>query len=226
MKTALFTPLYLDGNDLLGNSRVLRNIRYVEYYESLKKRGYLNFDQLVMCDNGSHESNLKKFMDGIEPYHQGNVSVHCFSDHIARGAGYSYGYAWRALHFMRRLIGTGFDKIVTIDSDGFILSERLATYVNESDVGWEAFWCPKYGFPEAAFHILNRDVFDFFIGFTSTPWQRLNGLIMEKTLPFTKVNKHFVTDRFGETETTQKPEWDYCGQTPLSMKLEFVCGTT
>jgi len=218
MKTALVSCLYLDGNDDQGNNRIDRNIRYVEYYEKIKKD--IGFDDIILGDNCSSAESMRKFKEGIGI--NNSVKIHVFDKHIPRKGIFEYGYAWRMLHYFRELIQDGYEKIITIDSDGYILTKRLANYVNNCNEGWEAFWCAKYNFPEAAFHILNKDQFNFFLGYTSVPWERMNGIgAMELALPFTKVNKDFNTDRYGEDSIIQSPDWDYVGQTPLQMNLTF-----
>ena len=219
MKTCLFSLAYFDGEDDRGSNRLERNIKYVKYYAKLKEE--LGFDEIVLFDNASNEENIKKFIEAVkdEPIQV----VLCGSrEHLARKGGYDYPYCWRGLHFMRDLIVKfQYKKIITIDSDGFVLSKKLSKYVKDASSGWEAFWCQKYNFPEAAFHILNADAMGYFMGYTCTPWERLNGQVMELALPFTKVNKEFVCDRFGEDRAPQSPVMDWYGQCPVDMELTY-----
>lgn len=216
MKTCLYTLSYLDGLSPCGGARLDRNIKYVDYYKKIKEE--LGFDHFVFADNASSLENVYKFKNSIGLT---DTVFHRFQEHLPRGAAYSYPYCWRGLNFIRLLIEDGYEKIIYIDSDGFILNSNLSEYVNQCDSGWEAFWCQKYQFPESAFHILNKDAFGIFDEYTKYGWKQLNGKMMETSLPFTLVNRDFNTDRFGENRTPQNDKMDFYGQCPVDMNMKY-----
>ena len=214
IKTALYSLSYLDGFDASGSSRFDRQIKYVKFYESIKEE--LGFDRIEFYDNGSSMDYVKQFLK--------EINCNSFireTFHLQRGLNYDYPYCWRGLHHIRRLILEGYDKIICIDSDTFVLTKRLANYIKNSNSGWEAFWSPKYQWPTSEFHILNKDKFEFFMGYTSTPWERMNGQCQERALPFSKITKSFIGDRYGEMRIPQQPEHDYYGQCAVETIMEF-----
>lgn len=216
-KVALHSLCWLDGADAYGGTRLERNIRYVKYYQSIKE--HLGFDDIHLCDNNSDDKNIVQLTkhfpgDGLE--------FHRNQPHLPRTSMLDYPYCWRGLYNIRKLIGRGYTKILMIDSDYFILSGRLAKFLKDLDTGWSALYCPKHGFPEAACQILCEDAFPLFMDYTSIPWEQHNGQLMEKALPFTKVHKYFIADRFGEDFTPQALGMDAYGQAATFTKLEFI----
>lgn len=217
MRACLYTPMFLDGVDDQGNSRLDRNIRYVKYYSAIQSE--IGFDDIIFADNASSYDSMRAFKDAVGLKYP--VQIHKFHQHLARGGTFNMPYVWRALHHIRDLIAEGYQKIICIDSDAFVLTKKLANHIRDTNTGWEALWCAKYGFPEAACHWISEDQFSFFLGYTSVPWERMNNLVMENSLPFTKVNKDFVSDRFGENFCEQTEIMDFYGQSNLKTKLEF-----
>lgn len=217
MKSILTAPMYLDGLDGMGYSRLERNIKYVLYYRKLKAE--LNFENFVFIDNASSQENIDLFMSAVG----GNdVRIIHFDKHYPRGNHLDYLYCWRALNEINTLIDEGNEKILFIDTDFFILSKRLAKYIHDLDSGWNTLWCPKHNFPESSVQILCKDAYPIFKAFSSVPYYTHNGNTMETYLPFTNVNKSFIVDRYGEiVDNEQNPEYDGYGQANLKTKLLF-----
>lgn len=214
MKTVLVTPCFLEGKDALGNDRLARNQRYLDYYEQCP----LGIDQIALLDNASSNEQIKK----LRTFPQ--VGLMRFDERLERGPGpFDYPYCWRALWAYRELINFGVKKIITIDSDGFVLSNRMAKYIRECNTGWVSFHCESLNRPESSIHVLNVDTFSVYHSFTlGASWQSMVGLMMEQELPFTHVETQFRCSRFGEHGApAQDSTMDYYGQTPLTMPLEF-----
>ena len=214
-KTALVTLSYLDGYDHNWNPRLARNIKYLNWYLPLKDE--LGFDSVVFIDNGS----LPEHISALQMVGGADVQMIRFMDHLPRGNGYDYPYCWRGLYAYNKLINAGYTKLICVDSDYYILKESLTDYVKSLTSGWEAFYCPKYDFPEAAFHVLCQDAFPVFESFISVPWESRNGTLMERALPFTHVNKRFNCDRYGEIDAPQTPDMDAYGQCRNARELVF-----
>lgn len=206
MKTILYSGCYLDGKDGLNNSRLQRNIRYVDYYYSIKN--IIGFDDIFMLDNGSSYLKMTDFLGSINMEYFKIKSV----ENIGEGEANQYPYCWRALYYIKNLIEEGYEKIVVIDSDGFVVSKKLADYINNLSSGWNSFWCKRWDFPEASIHVLCKDAFNMFFNFIKIPYQNRVGSIMEITLPFTHIEEQFNCDRFGETNDPFTNDIDYYGQ--------------
>lgn len=214
MKTCLYTACYLDGEDDSGSSRFERNLRYLNYYRPLKE--VLGFQDFWFCDNAS-----TRFSEFIRVANGPDLNVYRYGQHLPRGGKTKMPYAWRAFHFLNQLIEKGYEKIICIDSDGFILTKRLADYVRGFNTGWTAFFDEVHKFPTAEFHILNKDSFDRVLGFNAVPWTLKDGMLMEHTLPFKEINKDFKVGRFGEWKWKQDDSTDFYGQASLDIELEF-----
>lgn len=218
MKTALVTPCFLEGKDLLGNDRLIRNRRYLEYYARIEKE--IGFDQIFLFDNASTEDSIQKLGSSTIA---ANIDLLRFRERLERGPGpHDYPYCWRALYAIREIINLGFEKIISIDSDGFVLTKRLAEFIRKSDNGWVSFWCENGKHPESSLHILNRNAFPIFQNYTRTPWEDRVGVMMETDLPFTDVRQEFRCGRFGEIGAPpQDISMDYYGQALLKTPLQF-----
>ncbi len=214
MKTALFAPLFLNGLDLSGSNRYRRNIRWLEWYKSIK--GRIGFDDIWMCDNGSHPPLLSEL---IKEHQDINIIryPHLERTDIPNG----YGYCWRALWAIRALVGLGYDKIITADSDSFVVSGKLADFIKGCDTGWQSFMSKKYSFPTAELHILTRNAFPIFLKYTEGYFSSKIGVLMETNLPFTKIHTEFDCDRYGEDRQEQLPKMDGYFQAPTDLPLIF-----
>lgn len=216
MRTALFTPCYLDGNDDRGNERLERNIKYLRYYRDL--RDDLGFRRIFFSDNASPDR-LKAELRAQGPSTARFID---FKDHLTRGPGpLDYPYCWRALYSIGVLIAMGYQKIIVCDSDGFILSPRLAHYIKDLESGWTTFVCQKYQFPEASLQVLCEDAFPIFQEYTAKPWQWRVGELMERSIPFTHVEESFNCSRFGEARVPFHKSIDWYGQCPNDITPAF-----
>ncbi len=214
MKTALFTFTYLHGMD--GQvSRLERAKKFLKYYTPLANR--LGFDDIIISDNGGSQEQLHEVI-ALSP----TIRFIC-NPLMFRGEHWDYLPCWRQQYDVQCAIDLGYDKIIILDDDAYLLSDRVLTYVKQLKTGWTSFYCPKHNFPEAAISVLCRDAFSRFEAFTSIPYTHWNGKApMELLMPYTHVEKDFNIDRFGEDNLPQMPDMDgYC-QCPggLILKVE------
>lgn len=239
MKTCLFSACYLDGKDDRGSSRFFRTQKYLEYYWPL--RDELGFQNIVLYDNASALPALIHLIESSPPLTVLNsppcerLPISVFSDeyHLAKYSTfhdgdprrqYDYPYCWRALWFVRELLSTyGFDKVICIDTDGFVLSPRLAHAIRDNhENAWSSLWCPKYDFPETAVQIIGPK-HEMFMDVTKTDWRNWNGLKMEDALPVT-ILEGFNSDRYGEDRKLVTPDIDFYGQAPYDMEMKYRWG--
>lgn len=217
MKTVLFTACYLDGTYQGPNSRLERNIRYINYYRKLKAE--LGFDKFFMVDNGSSKENIDAFFKTIGPS-EDIMWLH-YPKHYPRGSTYDYPYLWRALWALKKPIREGYEKILSIDSDCYVLSNSLANHLKTNNMGWYALWSNKYDFAETACFVLNKDAFKSYFEYTKGDWMNKNLECMEKAIPFDYTLKNFNACRYGEHNLPQTIEMDYYGQASLDIPLTF-----
>jgi hypothetical protein len=109
-----------------------------------------------------------------------------------------------------------YEKIIHIEADAFLISNRLFDYINSLKTGWTALWANKYCFPESCIQIICKDQFKKFRDFASCGSKELSKMgLAEKIIPFTNIERRFLGDRYGENMNTQLKGLDYFCQTKL-----------
>ena len=223
MRTAMFTPCFLEGEDALGNNRLSRNVRYIDWYSKIQHD--IGIDSMHFSDNNSHYSLIESLQQSANSLTNIPVFIHTNAKRLKGSQGWEfYPYCWRALYLGRALIESGkYDKLVFCDSDALVISRRLSLFVKDLSSGWIAFTERRYTFPTAEFHVLCRDEFDLFMEFTSVPYITYSGRIMERTLPFTEVitSSRFHAQRTGEYRLPQYPGQDLYCQAQLTIPLIY-----
>ncbi|MGY4829698.1 hypothetical protein ACVNIS_14080 [Sphaerotilaceae bacterium SBD11-9] len=123
-----------------------------------------------------------------------------FNQHLGRLAHDQMHGWWRSFLYslvVARAIGA--NKIVHIESDAYILSQRLLDYVTGMKSGWAALWTERFRMPETAIQVICEDQFEKLEAFRQRKQHELDGLMAEKILPFSDVNRSFIGDRYSET---------------------------
>lgn len=126
-------------------------------------------------------------------------SIIRFSDRLGRSSLLSYPGWWRSfLHSVELACSIGATKIIHVESDAYILSNRMREYINSIDAGWTTFWATSYNFPETAIQVICADQFDAMANFKEKTPESLEGKFAEDLLPFTCVNREMIGDRYSE----------------------------
>jgi hypothetical protein len=97
-------------------------------------------------------------------------------------------------------------KIVHVESDAYILSNRLREFIDRSSSGWISLWCPRWNFPETAIQVICEDQFERMEQLWNQGWDLCAGRLPEQALPFTGVVKTARGDRYSE----------YCSEIPIT----------
>ncbi|HEY8245223.1 MAG: hypothetical protein ACHQJ7_06160 [Vicinamibacteria bacterium] len=125
--------------------------------------------------------------------------VYRFATHEGRHGLYGHRGWWRSFLFSLTIARTlGFARIVHIESDAFLLTRRIVDRFNALDDGWTAFWFPAYGVPEPALQVIADDQFDAMASFASRSLDDLTQDLAENMLPFTRIERNFSGNRYGE----------------------------
>ncbi len=214
MKTAVFTNMYLRGNDVSGRPRIHRALKWLEHMTKLQTR--LGFDQIYISDNGGQADEIWTL---LKNYPDVKLIRH---PHLDRGKGHNYLPCWRTTHDYQIAILDGYKKLILIDDDAFILSDKLMNHIYDLKSGWESLYCPRWNIPECGLHVLCADAFNEYYNFVSVSIKERNDSreMIETTLPFTKVNKEFNADRFGELRIPQQPSMDAYFQCPVDIEMK------
>lgn len=93
----------------------------------------------------------------------------------------------------------GCRKIIHIESDAFILTEKAVRYVEALASGWTAFYCPRWNFPESAFQVICEDSFTALEEVRDSSYKEIySQKFLELSLPFTHIEKDIFGNRYGE----------------------------
>ena len=130
---------------------------------------------------------------------------------------------WRSFLFSLTIADAyGFDKIVHVESDAYVLSRPLVDYLNGLASGWTALWCPRYNFPEPALQAIHRDQFPALRAVATRGLDALTQQLAELTLPFTHVERRFAGNRYGEWRSRIPGYADYaCQVKAATMEVRY-----
>ena len=212
MKTLLFCTSYADTPHR-WQSRYRKWLDYVS-------RSAIARDQVLLVDDGSASlpewrglAILRELPDKAPA--DKTVLFH-FADNLGRPALLNYPGWFRsfalAAEYARKF---GFDKIVHIESDSYVYSDRLVRFINGLSSGWTTFWCPSQGFPETCIQVVCADRLEDYLALSHVSYAaELANRAIETLLPFTDVRKDFIGDRYGEIVQWLPEDADYGCQIP------------
>ena len=148
--------------------------------------------------------------------------VYRFATHEGRRGLYGHRGWWRSFLFSLEIArALGFARIVHIESDAFLLTRRIVDRFNELDDGWTAFWFPAYGVPEPALQVIAEDQFDAMAAFATRTLDDLTQDLAENMLPFTRIERNFSGNRYGEMRGRIPGYADYACQVNASLATRY-----
>jgi hypothetical protein len=196
MKSIIFCTSFIKNSKSWEN----RYQRWLDYYDNVP----IDAVKKIMIDDGSPflpPTEIIKTISYNDPLPldgEKNIIIR-FNDNLGRQSMSSYPGWWRSfLHSIEIARALGVDKIIHIESDAYILSPRLANFINETKSGWHVLWTDRYQFPETAIQIICRDQFENFEKFKAECPESGFTDIAERLLPFSSVHKEFKGDRYSE----------------------------
>jgi hypothetical protein len=196
MKSFIFCTSYIKDRDAWAD----RYQKWLNYYEKMP----IVAEKKIMIDDGSPFSPPREEIEAI--HHSDNIAEKSgknllvrFDDNLGRQSLSAYPGWWRSfLHSLEIAEKLGAEKIIHIESDAYILSQRLVDFINRADAGWHVLWAQRYGLPETAIQVICRDQFPAFEQFRNGSNELIGQDIAERLLPFTSVDKRFKGDRYSE----------------------------
>lgn len=208
MKTCLVTTCWLDNEEYLTKTN-----KWIKYYTELDIA-----DTIILLDNASSFENIKNLETG-----KGNVVVQRFTNHIKRESHLSYGYLWRAVRFFEELLKE-YDKVIYMDNDFYILSEKMLNHVVSVENVYESPYCSRHNFPETGLQVITKNNPYYYTFKTSNEakfnnLEQFNGLTMELELPVF-ANRDFIGDRYSEY-TIIPDNADFAAQVRLEDEVTF-----
>ena len=120
-----------------------------------------------------------------------------FSDNLGRWRGHNYpgwyrSYAFAAEYAKRH----GFEKIIHVESDAFLIGDSVPALFNEIEDEWIALWVPFDEMPETAIQVAAGTGLDSYYAVTRQPYSDFVQQVIELVLPFSRVIKSLAGGRF------------------------------
>lgn len=208
MKTILVTTCWLGNQEYIDKTK-----KFINYYSELQGSNIHN-DQILLLDNASPFKSVINMNDFYS-----EALIQRFHNHLPRTSILGYPYLWRAVYFFQELFKE-YDKIVYMDNDFFLTSDKAISLVNNFNSGYMSFYCNKHKFPETGIQVVTKDCkeyWDFVKGLSEEEFiAKYTGKMMETHLPLTHIEKDLIGDRWSEYGIIeQDPKWDWSAQTLL-----------
>ncbi|BAP89599.1 putative uncharacterized protein [Burkholderiales bacterium GJ-E10] len=197
MRTLLFCTSHVRNEQ----SWISRYRRWIDYYAG----GPIQYSRMLLLDDASPFTPDRSEIETVSSEDiagRGDGASHLlvrFPKHLGRQSMSAYPGWWRSFFFSLDVArAMNLQKIVHVESDAFVLSTRLADFLNDVRSGWHTLWLPKYGMPETAVQVICEDQLCRFAQFQRDSTNQINQTIAEHILPFTHVHKEFTGDRYSE----------------------------
>jgi len=182
----------------------------------------LGADQVLLIDDGSpvlpgwtdtRLSSGSTMADAHSLGRPGGVMLHHFTERLGRPANLDFPGWYRSFAF-GAIYGAahGFDRVMHIESDAFLISAAAKSFFRDFADGWAALWCGKYNFPESALQVAAGAGVQAMCDFASLPYDTLAGRDHEHALPLTHVERGLAGDRWGENAEAIPADADYVAQ--------------
>jgi len=233
MNSFLFCTSFV--NSSIPDHRPARYRKWIEYYSRI--RDELGASYIFMLDDASPDlcvdpelSEKISVTEGLPAMPSEKINVISFKDHLGRPTWKEYSGWWRSFTFSIQIARQfAFRKIIHIESDFYVISNRLIRYMATLDAGWTALYCTYGNVPETGIQVIGWDSFHLLDDLNKqaqlSDYRYKSDVIAERLLPLTNVVRDFKGDRFnwpllkgwlsGELDVNGL---DYYGQLPSAIK--------
>lgn len=201
----LFCTSYIrEGVDGAGAKRWQQ---WIHYYK--QKSVLMGIDRIFLIDDASPIDKIDldvTIINASEPLPEelpAGVIMFRFSEHYGRESINVFQGWWRSFTFSVKIAEQySFNKIIHVESDAYILSDKMFNHIHKLNAGWTAFWCPLRRFAESAIQVICADSIPnlepyYNAGHNEWYKYRTADELPEKVLPFTQIEKRFTGDRYG-----------------------------
>src|SRR6185437_13387135 len=141
MRSFLFCTSYIDNQSRDHHSS--RYDKWIDYYSAISDR--LGVKNIFIFDDAGPATTEMESMDidvidvkrGLPSTLRKTVNIFTFRDHLGRTSVDKYPGWWRSFTFSMEIARKyHFNKIVHIESDFYILTDRLISFICRLDKGW------------------------------------------------------------------------------------------
>jgi hypothetical protein len=191
----------------------------------------LHYDQMLLVDDGSpvlpdwHDITIMREENAPSPALMSVVApkvLYHFSENQGRKSllnfpGWHRSFAFGALYAKEH----GFEKVIHLESDAHIVSERLRRHINALTEGWVVLWAGKYNMPELAIQVAAGAAIDDYASFALEPYQNMINKVHEFIPPYTQIEEYFIGDRYGEHLVDIPDNADYASQVQQGRNRDY-----
>ena len=201
-------------------SSILWHARYRTWIDAIKQG--INPDQILIVDDGSpvlpgwsdtRLSSGGRMADARTLGRHGGVMLHHFTERLGRRAVLDFPGWFRSFAFaVEYAIAHGFDRIMHIESDAYLISTKAVSFFRAFDNGWAALWSAQYDMPESALQVAAGEGIAAMADFAARDYATLAGHSHERALPLTSINRSLDGDRLGEAGEPIAAHRDFAAQ--------------
>jgi hypothetical protein len=193
-------------------------LRYRPWLDHARASG-IAYDLLLIIDDASQrlpswiDCPIKNASDGEI---HGREALVTFDTHLGRaGSEDSPGWYRSFAYALSYATKHGFDKVIHVESDAALISQRAIARMNLFAEGWLSLWTPRYNFPEMAIQVIAGTSLGQAQVLFSEDYGWLRGTSHEWAMPFTEVDKSLQGDRYGEAQVAVPLDADFATQIDL-----------
>lgn len=204
--------------------------RYRAWIDAQSRPG-ICWDQLLIVDDGSpvlpewDDVALVREFDAPSPEEvrsDAPVVLYHHEFRLGRTALFDFPGWHRSFAFGARYAKAhGFDKVVHLESDAFLVSRRMRRLVDAHRSGWVIPWSERYKFPEIAIQLVGPDQLDAFAAFAARPYAWMRHRVHEPLFTPTHIERGLVGERYGESADPIPRDADYATQVPSQREPSY-----
>lgn len=144
----------------------------------------------------------------------GGLTIFRFSQHLGRQGRDLYPGWFRSFTFAARYaVRHGFERVVHVESDAFLVSEAAQTYMAGATDGWIAMASETHKrMPETCVQVMAGAGLRRYFDFAQRRYSGFGGSTIEMVLPFTAIESGLRGGRYGETRTVIPQHADWAAQ--------------
>lgn len=223
MRTLVYCTAYAD-------TQAVWQSRYRAWIEA-QSRPAIHWDQLLIVDDGSpvlpewNDVSLVREIEAPTPEEvrsDARVVLYHHEFRLGRAALFDFPGWHRSFAFGARYAQAhGFDKIVHLESDAFLVSRRMRRLVDAHRAGWVIPWSERYKFPEIAIQLVGPDQVDAFAAFAARPYGWMRHRVHEPLFTPTHIERGLVGERYGESADPIPRDADYATQVPSQREPSY-----
>ncbi len=204
--------------------------RYRMWIEAQSRPG-IQWDQLLIVDDGSpvlpawdDVALVREFEvpDAADVRSDAPVVLYHHEFRLGRAGLFDFPGWHRSFAFGARYARAhGFDKVVHLESDAFLVSRRMRRLVDAHGSGWVIPWSERYKFPEIAIQLVGPDQLEAFAAFAARPYDWMRHRVHEPLFTPTHIERGLVGERYGEEAGPVPRDADYATQVPSQREPSY-----